>query len=286
MKRALFFGLATLDIQYYIDEFPAGNIKVKSDPPEFFIGGPATNAAVAFAALNGRANLITAIGDNSFQSHFEKDFENCQVDVIDLLKNKTVQPVLATVVTSSNGERTIFTHNPAHIEIELPVDELFNQLKPEVLMIDGFYPEQALAFCKEARTRNIPVVFDGGSWKSHLPKLLPFVDFAICSNDFIPPGCKNSETVFQFLNQFNIPNKVITRGGEPLLFQHKKESGFIGISPVDVVDTLGAGDFFHGAFCYYLLKENNFETALQKSVVLASHTCLFRGTRDWITKLT
>lgn len=285
MKRALFFGLATLDIQYYVDQFPSSNIKVKAGPPEFFVGGPATNAAVAFSVLNGKANLVTAIGESSFKPYFKKDFERYQVDCVDVLENQEHQPVLATVVTSGNGDRTVFSHHPKPTINQLDVKALFDQILPEVIMVDGFYPELAIPICQEAGRRNISVVFDGGSWKRHLPDLLPLVDFAICSNDFIPPGCKNADDVFQFLNRFNILNKAITRGSESLLFQQTNEVRSVKVPSIEVVDTLGAGDFFHGAFCSFILTEKDFQAALEKSVGFASKTCLFKGTRDWINKV-
>jgi sugar/nucleoside kinase (ribokinase family) len=52
---------------------------------------------------------------------------------------------------------------------------------------------------------------------------------------------------------------------------------------VKVVDTLGAGDFLHGAFCSYYLQLNlNFENALNQAANLATFTCKFEGTRNWI----
>nr|MBD3623219.1 sugar kinase [Sunxiuqinia sp.] len=285
MKQALFFGLATLDIQYYLEEFPKENVKVKTTLPEFFVGGPATNAAVAFAALNGEAQLITAIGQSPFHSIFKDDFLSAGVCCTDLLKDQLAQPVLATVITTTNGNRTIFTHNPKKLDVSLDEKKLFDRYCPELLMLDGFYPEVAIKLAQEARSRQVPVVFDGGSWKPHLPQLLPFVDYAVCSNDFSPPDCQTPETVFAFLDRFSITYKVITRGGEQIIAQTSDQIDLIDVPKVQVVDTLGAGDFFHGAFCYYLLTKNTFAEALDKSAVFASKTCLFKGTRQWMNKL-
>jgi len=285
MKQALFFGLCTLDIQYHVDEFPAANIKVKTDPPEFFVGGPATNAAVAFAALNGAAKLITAIGENSFRSIFVNDFRSSGIQCTDLAQGQQFQPVLATVITSSGGKRTIFTHNPGKLDIALDEKKLFDQHRPELLMLDGFFPEVAIKLAREARSRQIPVVFDGGSWKPHLPELLPFVDYAVCSNDFYPPACQTPEAVFSFLDQFSIVYKAITRGEEQIIAKELDQIEFLTVPQVDTVDTLGAGDFFHGSFCYYLLTKNTFLEALQKAADFASKTCSFKGTREWLNKL-
>ena len=285
MKQALFFGLTTLDIQYCLDEFPSANVKVKTDPPLFFVGGPATNAAVAFAALNGGAALITAIGQNPFRSIFADDFQSCGIEWTDLMLEQQCKPVMATVVTSSGGDRTIFTHHPAKLDILLDEKKLFDQHRPELLMLDGFYPEVAIKLASEARRRQIPVVFDGGSWKPHLPELLPFVDYAICSNDFYPPACQTPEAVFTFLDQFAITCKAITRGKDPVMAKVLDQIEFLTVPQVETVDTLAAGDFFHGAFCYYLLTKNTFFDALQKAADFASQTCSFKGTREWLNKL-
>ena len=63
----LFIGLTTIDIQYFVDTFPESNRKVKTEAPEIFVGGPATNAAVAFAKLNNGAFLASPVGKNPFQ---------------------------------------------------------------------------------------------------------------------------------------------------------------------------------------------------------------------------
>lgn len=285
MKKALFLGLATLDIQYFVDEFPPSNVKVKTRPPDCWVGGPATNAAVAFAKLNGNAYLVTAIGKNAFQSVFKNDFEQCNIQYIDLLEQVDSQPVLASVISTSNGERTIFTHYPDRISQPIDEKKLLDQLQPEIVMLDGFYPEVAIKLAHEAKNRQIPVVFDGGSWKSYLPELLPFVDYAICSNDFYPPTCEQAEEIFDYLDQFAISHKAITRGDQSILVSSGEDCFELHVPQVDVVDTLGAGDFFHGAFCYYLLTKDNYLEALQKSAEFASKTCLFKGPRSWLNKL-
>lgn len=285
MKRALFLGLATLDIQYHVDMFPQGNVKIKSSPPDFFVGGPATNAAVAFAVLNGSANLISAVGQNSFRHFFTDDFNACRVDFVDLIGNQEAQPVLATVITASNGDRNIFTHHPPGIASNLDVQKVLDELQPEVVMVDGFYPEVAIDLCREARKRKIPVVFDGGSWKEHLPDLLPLVDYAVCSDDFIPPACDTPSDVFNVLHCFKIQYNVITRGDKEILFADQMQMSSLPVPKVKVVDTLGAGDFFHGAFCFYLLQNDNLPQIIEQAASFASKTCMYKGTRDWKNNL-
>ena len=282
--RGLFTGLTTIDIQHFVSSFPSANKKLKSHhPPEIIVGGPATNAAVAFAHLNGSAFLASATGENSFASHITTDFKNTYVQHFDLAEKRNYKPVIASVVTAlDNGDRNIFTHQPEEITPAISPAELFLQTKPEIILADGFYPEFTLPCLQLARSKNVPVVLDCGSWKPQYDEMLGFANFVICSADFLPPHCIDSVGVFEFLKQRNVKYAAISRGNKNILFYEKEKQGEIEIETIKVTDTLGAGDFLHGAFCFYWLQYNHFEKALEKASKLASYTCKYRGTRSWL----
>ena len=283
VKNGIFIGLTTIDIQYLIDTFPGANVKVKTDAPDVMVGGPATNAAVIFAHLNGNAELYSAIGINPFRNYILDDLTKHKIRVNDVVDGQPVSPVIATVVTSDEkGDRNIFTHNPPKININSAILNQFENREASFIFIDGFYPEIALPVLKAAKKKNIPVIADCGSWKPQYEDLLPFVDYAICSNDFQPPGTLNSLEVFEYLASKNIQNAAITRGGDSILWHSEKGINEIDVECVIVVDTLGAGDFFHGAFCHYLLNLKNFELALKAASHIAGISCGYSGTRTWL----
>lgn len=279
--KGLFFGLTTIDIQYFVDSFPPSNQKVKTNAPEFLVGGPATNAAVAFSFLNNGTYLVSSVGENSFTSLIREDFLKNNIQFIDL-GNSESMPVVASVITSSNGDRTIFTHHPEVKNNNLDVNEVLNIVQPEIVLLDGFYPEVAVLLAKEAFNKNIPIVLDCGSWKPQYDELLKFSEVAICSADFLPPHCETYDDVFSFLKSKGVRDIAITRGNNSILFETVKRKGEVEVTTSAVVDTLGAGDFIHGAFCYYRLKYNSFEQALTKASELATFTCRFKGTRQWL----
>jgi len=89
--------------------------------------------------------------------------------------------------------------------------------------------------------------------------------------------------VFHFLKTHGVFESAISRGHKNLLFSDASGRGEVPVEKRLVTDTLGAGDFLHGAFCYFYLKTNlNFEIALKQAVKLASFTCRFNGTRHWL----
>ncbi len=280
--RGLFIGLTTIDIQYYVDEFPNPNTKVKTHPPTIFVGGPSANAAVAFARLNGQADLLTAVGENPFSSIVKSDFEAYGVQYIDACGNQEFKPVIASVVTSVNGDRTIFSHNPPQLDVDCDVCKWFDLVQPDAVMLDGFYPEFTVKCAQEANRRGISVIIDGGSWKPQYTAILPYTTAAILSADFCPPGCKNYDDVFQFVAKSGVKRIAISRGAQSILVQENEKRSQIEVEKVKVVDTLGAGDFLHGAFCFYFHQKNDFTVALQLAAQISSKSCCFKGTRQWL----
>lgn len=282
--RGLFVGLTTIDIQYFVDSFPSSNQKIKTAPPDILIGGPATNAAVAFSYLNKSVCLASPTGLNSFSELIQNDFKSTGVRHFDLAENQKNGAVIASVITSAqNGERNIFTHHPEKISPSITPEKLFENTRPQILLLDGFYPEFSIECARLAKAVGIPVVVDGGSWKPQYSELIPLSDVVICSSDFYPPGVVDNENLFDFFEVVNLKNVAISRGGKSILISSEKGRGEVPVKNAKVIDSLGAGDFLHGAFCYYYLCNNfNFQKALEKASGLATHSCKFKGTREWL----
>jgi sugar/nucleoside kinase (ribokinase family) len=88
--------------------------------------------------------------------------------------------------------------------------------------------------------------------------------------------------VIDFLKDKGAGKIAITRGEEPVYFTKNGELGEIEVEKIKAIDTLGAGDFFHGAFCYFYAKNGNFEESLQKAARIATLSCGEFGTREWL----
>lgn len=282
--RGLFVGLTTIDIQYFVDIFPSSNTKVKTAPPKIIPGGPATNAAVAFSYLNKEVFLASAIGSNSFSNFAKNDFKSAGIRHFDLTENQQKNAVIASVITSViNGERTIFTHHPDEIAPSFTPELLFTNVKPDILLLDGFYPEFSIECAKLAKHKNIPVVIDGGSWKPQYSELIPLADIVICSSDFFPPGIVDIDSLFQYFKDAGIQKSAVSKGGDNILYSAEQGRGEVPVESAEVIDTLGAGDVLHGAFCYYYLSSGyNFSSALEAASKLATFSCKFNGTRQWL----
>jgi sugar/nucleoside kinase (ribokinase family) len=285
-EKALFVGLNTVDVQFFVQKYPQSNTKTKTDNNEISAGGPATNASIAASHLNCDSTLITPIGKHALSQFLIDDISNNKVDLIDPINNLKGAPVFASIITDeSNGDRTIFSSMPENSSDRF-IDDLSIDLSTfNIALFDGFYPEMSKLILKELKKFNVPKVLDGGSWKPGMEKILPYIDIAILSNDFIPPLCETKYDIINFLQSFNIKHIAITNGNKPILMYDNKFFCEIEVPQVKVADTLGAGDFFHGAFIAFFLSEGNFELALREAAWVASQTCKHKGTRSWLKEL-
>ena len=285
MASGLFVGLATLDLLYSVEALPQANQKIVALDSAIAAGGPAANAAVTFAHLGNSASLLAAIGTHPIADLIRADLEQHAVRVIDLSPDRVDAPPASSIlVTQATGDRAVVSLNAVRRQVrtaDLWLDWLD---RVDVVLIDGHQMELSAAIAPAARARSIPVVVDAGSWKSGFEQVLPQVDYAICSANFQPPNCSTIAETFSYLAAQGISNMAVTRGRESIVWRQPDCSGEIAVPTVEAIDTLGAGDVFHGAFCHFIL-QGDFQQALSKAASVAAHSCQFFGTRRWMGKL-
>lgn len=272
-KKGLFVGLCTKDILYYTDNLPAHNHKSKTEDFATYIGGPAANAAITYAALGGDATLATCLGDGAESRAMIEELNGYGVKVLNYSEYDTV-PNTACIVVSSDGKRTILSG-----QHEFYVNREFDLSRYDFALFDCNQQEISLDILRELDTfEEKTVVLDAGSLKPNIEKFLERADVVIASEDF---KGKEGNTVFEM--NCNAVYKAITRGEKPILYGEKEILAEIPVEPVQAVDTLGAGDIFHGAFCYgYFEKGYSCEEALVFAGKVASESVKYRGPREWM----
>ncbi|MGL5035914.1 MAG: sugar kinase [Microcystaceae cyanobacterium] len=280
--RGLFVGLTTLDCLYLAPHFPLQNEKIVALEQLITVGGPATNAAITFSHLGQQAVLLSGIGNHVLSQIIHQELKDYGVKSWDLAPDFLESPAISSIiVTAETGDRAIISRNATGFQASLETlsPSLLNNI--DVVLIDGHQMAISAAIAVWGRAKSVPVVIDGGSWKKGFEKVLPYVDYAICSANFLPPNCHNPEQVFHYLQKFNIPHIAITQGENSILYSEQNQRGEILVKPIKSVDTLGAGDIFHGAFCQAILA-NNFIQALEKAAEIASFSCQYFGPRQWM----
>ncbi len=282
MYKGVFLGLATVDIVYYVPYHPKNNQKIRSEHQVAFAGGPAANAAVAFSALGNQVSLVTGLGEHPLAYVAKQDLATHKVQLLDCTDHPRRPPILASVIVDlSSGERMVVSSN---LDMRRLREDAINSSLIEdadIILLDGFYLPYAVQLATCAQPFDIPLVLDGGSWKEGLEELLPLVDYAICSANFFPPGCTTPEETIRILCDAGISRIAITRDADPIIVYDQGQTFEMPVMPVHQIDTLGAGDIFHGAFCHYIL-EQDFQVSLERAAEIAAFSCTSLGTRAWI----
>jgi sugar/nucleoside kinase (ribokinase family) len=283
VQSALFVGLATVDVIYATESTPRGNEKIVAQQQEIVCGGPAANAAITCAFLGCRATLVSAVGGHPLASVIHDELKAHRVSLVDLDPESTEMPVVASIlVAEGSGNRSVISGYATRTIVAGDACGESVLGDAAVVMVDGHQMNCAIRAAAQAKQRGIPVVLDGGSWKPRTDELLATTNIAICSQDFRPPGTVDVQGVIDYVRQRGVEAVAITRGAKPILWSNQKESGEVDIAGVKAVDTLAAGDIFHGAFCYQMAMGTTFLSALESAAEVASYSCRFFGPRLWM----
>lgn len=282
MPVGMFVGLSTLDVVHSVESFPVPNTKITAQNQDVYVGGPATNAAIAFAHLGGSPTLVTAVGRHALAGVIRKEAEERSVRLVDLSPEFVEPPSVSSISVDSAGRRNVISANGGRIAVPRSEADVHMVEQAKVVLVDGHFMQACQAWAAAAHTRGTPVVLDGGSWKDGTEELLASVSMAICSADFRPPNCSNEEKTVRYLKQRGVKHVAITHGAEPVLFESGSSSGTIRVPEIRAVDTMGAGDILHGAFCFFLSIGHGFVEALAEAAQIASESCRYQGTRQWM----
>ncbi|MFG1768998.1 PfkB family carbohydrate kinase [Nocardia salmonicida] len=289
MTSALFVGLSTLDIAYAVDRYPGEDTKTQATDQFIGAGGPAANAAVAYAIVTGghRPTLITALGGHPLADLVRHDLCAHHVEVVDATPGHLAQPPVSSIVVALDAQsRTIVGLDAARIHALFTAELAQHIAHASVVLVDGHHPDLALGITRCANEAGVPVVLDAGRWKPIHDDLLPLVDTVICSSAFAPPDFDgDTNTLLEYLRSVGPKRVAVTRGREPILYATDGQHGAIDIAAVSYADTLGAGDILHGAFCAYYEPGRDFVDALTRASAVATLSCRTFGTRSWAGSL-
>lgn len=286
----LFVGLSTIDVVHLVASLPQPNRKMVALDSTIAAGGPATNAAVAFAHCGANPTLVTALPEHALTDVITNDLQDCGVEVV-IARRYQGAPVTASIlVEAATGDRAIVSPTSAAASAALSAGAALPRVEDfAVVLTDGYFPDLAVSVAARARKAGIPVVLDGGSFKDHTPRVLAHTDVAIVSADFHPHGTVGTpDEVFAYLRANGVRFAAITRGAEPLLWRSPSGHGEVRVETVPAIDTLGAGDFFHGAFAARVassgLSESSFADDLTFASRVAGASLKSFGTRQWLNE--
>ena len=272
-------GLTTVDLSYFVADPVRPGRKAVAESMSIDAGGPAANAARAAALLGSPTTVHTMLGQGLMAANARSILEAQGVRVVDHTPPQSEWQVpVSTAIVTPDGERTVVSVNAAGAP--RPTSDGGDHGGAggtAVVVVDGHH--LPLAGAVMANAPRAIVVLDAGSWKPDLDKILPSVDVAIVSADFLVPA--EHESLFR-----SIPFSARSDGPQPVrAWSHAGAAATVPVRRVDAVDTLGAGDVLHGAFAHFIagrpLTFDSVVTALRLATDVATESCLVQGVTGW-----
>ena len=157
----------------------------------------------------------------------------------------------------------------------------FSAIHPAVILFDGHEPELSLSLMNDAHAKGIKTVLDAGSLNKGTSRLFDKVDYLVCSERFAYEltGASSPDRAMETLFSYS-PSVVITLGKNGLIWKNAGGKGRIPAFSVDVKDSTGAGDVFHGAFAGCLAMGKEWLESLTYSSAAAALCCTKLGSAD------
>jgi sugar/nucleoside kinase (ribokinase family) len=271
--KILCAGIAVQDIVMRVENFPGPGTKVAAS--EFIItgGGCAANAAVAIARLKGCVAFAGPLGgaDDTVSNRILSDLGNEGIDCTSAVRVDGGTASVSLILLDASGEKTIATRHA------LPKDTAALVADVDAVLVDNRFPEFVGAVCRTARERKIPVVIDLDQATDVTDPLLALGTHVVSSSEalFGTTGVKDYGAALKKLAGHLSGFLAITDGPHGVYWLDGGELRHLPAFKVKVIDSLGAGDAFHGGFTLALAEGR----ALPDIMRFASATAALKCTK-------
>jgi sulfofructose kinase len=279
-------GLNATDTLLLLPEFPAYAGKVAYGQELLTPGGQVATAMVTCAKLGLRTKYIGTIGDDFRGNVQRQSLQETGVDISGLiLRSECPNQTAYILIDQRTGERTVLWHRANCLRLTAA------EMRPEdiagakLLHLDGYDTEAAAYAASLAQQHGIPVSLDVDTVYPGFDCVLKHVDYLVASSSW--PGKWTGEkdpfvALARLQREYALRVSAMTLGERGSLALENGRWTYSPAFEVRCADTTGAGDVFHGAFCYAMLAGMSMSAALDFSNAAAALNCTAIGARGHI----
>jgi sugar/nucleoside kinase (ribokinase family) len=278
--RILCTGIAVLDEIFRVDEFPPADGKAPASEYVAVGGGCAANAAIAIARLGGRASFAGPLGGPAGREPAsDRILAGLIQDGVDCggcVRVDGVASAISAILVNARGERTIATYRDHRLDAVSPRDPDALAAAADAVLADNRFPNFAQPICRAALRRGVPVVLDADKPAQPDDPLFAACSHVVFSAEGLRATMQTGDLAVG-LRRFGERTNAflaVTNGAAPVLWRDEtdriRELPVFGVS---AVDTLAAGDVFHGAFTLALVEGREVAPALRFAAAAAGIKC-------------
>ena len=280
-------GLNATDTLLVVSHFPAYAGKEPFETEILSPGGQVASAMVTCAKLGLRVKYVGTVGDDQrgrvqLASLREAGINLDDVEVRAGVPNQTAY----IVIDRSTGERTVFWSRPEGLRLSPDSVTSEKIVGARLLHIDGHDTPAVEKAARIAKQNGIPVTVDVDTIYHGFDRVLGSIDYLVASSEF-PAQWTSERDPFRALQliqeEYGMKVAAMTLGAHGALARVDGRFHYSPAFVVNCIDTTGAGDVFHGAFCYSVLEGMPIEDALEFSNAMAALNCTRLGARGGIS---
>jgi len=281
-------GQCSLDTLCLVPAFPPPDTKCECRELLTEGGGPVATALVLLARWGVSTRFAGVVGDDECGKKIIGELVREKVDTSAMVCRPGGHSQTAFIVVERNtGRRTIFWRRPdkgSYRPGEVPEGFLDGV---QALHLDGLFATASISLARRARRLHVPVVLDAGSLRPGMMDLIRHTDHLIASEGFsrhLRPRGPRREVLFE-LKQLGPRVVTITLGAAGSVSLCGDRMVVLPALRIRSRDTTGAGDVFHGAYIYGLIRGWAPAAGLLWATVSAGLSCTVPGGRSGIPRL-
>jgi sugar/nucleoside kinase (ribokinase family) len=276
--RILCIGIPVRDLTFRVQGLPARGSKVNASHYDEICGGNALNAAIGIVRLGGRASICGPMGDarETSSRYIFEQLAHEGIDTTQIIHMPGLVTPVSNIMIDPSGERTIVTfRDPELWKVRLPpADALLDDC--HAILTESRCAEFCTDLCAEACRRGIPVVVDVDRAMSLREGLLTASTHLVFSSEPLQQTADISDDgeALKKISRLTSSFLAGTRGAQGTIWLD--QNGNLQQTPafpVHTVDTLGAGDVFHGAFALAVTENQELREALRFASAAAALKC-------------
>lgn len=261
-------GLLSADLLFTLPAMPPEGSKSRADGSRMIAGGGALNAAAAVAALGGHAILAGSVGDDEFGHFLSEQIAALGIEGALVETHPHVPTARSAVLMTAGGERTVINHRDARL-FSRGLAHLPDAF--DAALADTRWPAGALGLVGAARRAGRPAVLDVEAPVGHAEDALAGATHLAFSEQGLADlsGAATAAALENTARRFGTW-ACVTRGARNLLWSEGRGVGEIAAFEATAVDTLGAGDVWHGAFALGLAQGHDAGVSARRANAAAS----------------
>jgi sulfofructose kinase len=279
-------GLNATDTLILLAHFPAYAGKVAFEREILSPGGQVASAMVTCAKLGLRVKYIGTVGDDERGRIQLASLRASGINLDDLeIRRNCANQTAYILIDQGTGERTVLWQRDECLRLEPESITPQKITSARMLHIDAHDTPAVARAAEIAHQHRIPVTVDVDTIYHGFDRVLPHVDYLVASSEF-PVQWTHERDPFRALEmiqeEYHIPVAAMTLGALGALARVERRFIYSPAFVVNCADTTGAGDVFHGAFCYAVLQNMPLRDALEFSNAMAALNCTALGARGRI----